>query len=145
MQASTTTAELLWTRTALATVAAYPTTSPYLKRKVPMMLLCMLLLRLFQVDVPVFLNGGKVQIVQQTVPQLTKDAVQKIQQAALAATPSDVQQAAARLRTVSKASGFLHPGTCMGPVEVATMQYRVRNRVEPQATAKDALLSGAWR
>lgn len=96
-----------------------------------------------KVDVPVFLNGGKVQIVQQTVPQLTKDAVQKIQQAALAATPSDVQQGAARLRTVSKASGFLHPGTCMGPVEVATMQYRVRNGVEPQATAKDALLSGA--
>jgi hypothetical protein len=108
----------------------------------PLLLLLMMMMLPFQVDVPVFLDGGKVQIMQQTVPQLTKPTVLKIQQAALAAASAEIQQAAARLRTVGRGSGFVHPGTCLGPVEVAAMQTRVRNGVEPQATAKDVLLTG---
>jgi hypothetical protein len=98
-----------------------------------------------QVDVPVFLDGGEVQIVQQTVPQLTKPAMQQIQQAALAATPLYIQQATAKKRSVGSASGFVHPGTCMGPAEVVAMQQRVRRGVQPQLAAKEVLLSGAWR
>jgi hypothetical protein len=105
-------------------------------------LLYILLLLLLQVDVPVFHADGSIQIAQQTVPQLTKPTILKIQQAALAATSTDIQQTAAKIRSVGSSSGFVHPGTCLGPVEVAAMQHRVRNGVQPQLTAKEVLLTG---
>lgn len=97
-----------------------------------------------KVDVPVFLQGGEVRITQQTVPQLDRTTIQKVKAAAMAKALPEIQQQHARLRSADSGSGFVHPGNCVGAAELATMQHRVFNQVQPQLAAKDVLLTGAW-
>jgi hypothetical protein len=44
--------------------------------------------------------------------------------------------------SVNAVSGFLHPGTCAGPAELAFMLQQLRNGSEPQASALHSLLTG---
>jgi hypothetical protein len=45
-------------------------------------------------------------------------------------------------RTVNANSGFVHPGTCAGPAELAFMLQQLRNASEPQTSALHSLLTG---
>eukprot|EP00879_Flechtneria_rotunda_P025021 GHRR01026553.1.p1 GENE.GHRR01026553.1~~GHRR01026553.1.p1 ORF type:complete len:326 (+),score=68.45 GHRR01026553.1:272-1249(+) len=85
----------------------------------------------------------KVQIKQLSVPQLDKGLIQRVKAEALSKVDQAIQQQYQKLRWVNASSGFVHPGTYAGAAELAVMQHRLANGMQPQTAAKDALLSGA--
>lgn len=81
--------------------------------------------------------------VEQAVPKLDKQTIQRVKAAAIAALPADLQASIKSIKTVGP-SGFQHPSCMVSPAELAVMKDRLNNGQQPQTMAKDALLTGKY-
>jgi hypothetical protein len=53
-----------------------------------------------------------------------------------------VSLCAVHYRFLHPSSGFVHPGQCAGPAEVALMQWRAQHSMEPTNTSAVSLITG---
>jgi hypothetical protein len=83
------------------------------------------------------------------VPELSPYVIQSVKQKALRLRPRAQrlrvralrETASARRSWQRRASGFLHPGGYAGPEELANLQVRLAEGVQPQAEARHVLLT----
>ncbi|WIA13695.1 hypothetical protein OEZ85_007252 [Tetradesmus obliquus] len=88
-------------------------------------------------------SPANVTYVEQAVPKLDKQTIQRVKAAAIAALPADLQASIKSIKTVGP-SGFQHPSCMVSPAELAVMKDRLNNGQQPQTMAKDALLTGKY-
>lgn len=94
-----------------------------------------------QALVPAF-NGNSVTIKSFNVPQFNMNLIKRVKTQVYSSLPQNIKNEISRIRTFNSGSGFQHPGTCAGPVELALMKQRLSNGYQITAAAKDSLLYG---
>jgi hypothetical protein len=96
------------------------------------------------VQLPMFSGSpASITYVEQAVPKLDKGTIQRIKAAAIAALPADIQSNIKQLQTVGP-SGFKHPSGLVSPAELAVMTDRLKKGQNPQAMARESLLTGNY-
>jgi hypothetical protein len=88
-------------------------------------------------------SPASITYVEHAVPKLDKGTIQHIKAAAIAALPADIQDNIKHLQTVST-SGFQHPSGLVSPAELAVMTDRLNKGQQPQAMAREELLTGNY-
>lgn len=95
--------------------------------------------------VPTFIrsdDGSGYILVDYFPPKLSKTVIQSIKAAAIAALPADTRKAYSSLKVVTASGGFNHPGSAVGPGELAVMKTRLASGSQVQVAAKNTLISG---
>jgi hypothetical protein len=81
--------------------------------------------------------------VEQAVPKLDRATIQRVKAAAIAALPADIQDNIKQLRRAGP-TGFQHPSGLVSPAELAVMTDRLKKGQQPQAMAREALITGNY-
>jgi hypothetical protein len=77
-----------------------------------------------------------------TVPRLNKTLIQRIKTAAQNLLPTSVRNSISSLRSVHGGSGIIHPGSAVGPSELALLLNRLSSNSAVQTAARSTLIDG---